>query len=316
LSRGAALLLACLTLGAWPAQGQTVAPDDPALAVVEACRARLDPALDIGVERVARRCPELLPALERAPWHALLPLAMRERREDLSAAGLAALAELVREARSPRVQREAPDRGELEPILLGLELKPEDGPSRWERLKKWLRERFEKNKEGEESGWLDELLLQIRTSEGFARALTWLGYGLVIGLAGYVIWGELRAAGVFGGRSGDVAAARDAAWRRRLSLRDLGSVPLADRPGLLLKLLGEALARARRLPAPEGLTASGIATRAELESEAERASLARVALCADRVRYAGDAPDESELTAAVESARELLHRVAPPRGRG
>src|SRR5688572_29168198 len=89
------------------------------------------------------------------------------------------------------------------PILAGLELKAEQAPSRWERFKRWLRDRFKQGDDKDERGWLDELLLDIRTSEGFARTLTWLGYGLVIGLSVYVIWGEMRAAGFLGGRRRD-----------------------------------------------------------------------------------------------------------------
>jgi hypothetical protein len=294
--------------------GAAHAADDAALVVVEACRARLDPAVDIGIERIARRCPDLLPAIEKAPWRDLMPRAMRERREDISASGLGALAKLVRESQARPALRAAPERAALDPILAGLALKAEEAPSRWEKFKRWLRERFKQGDDKNERGWLDELLLDLKTSEGFARTMTWLGYGLVIGLSVYVVWGEMRAAGLFGGGRRGGAGARDAAWRRRLTLRDINSAPLADRPGLMLRLLGEAFARAGRLPAPEGLTASAIAARAALESDAQRADLAALARCADRVRYAGDVPAERELADAVEAGRVLLASSTPAKG--
>ena len=40
------------------------AAEDGALTAIDACRARLDPRTDVGIERVQRRCPELLPALD------------------------------------------------------------------------------------------------------------------------------------------------------------------------------------------------------------------------------------------------------------
>ena len=43
------------------------AADDAALRTVEACRARLDARTDVGIERIQKRCPELLPALASAP---------------------------------------------------------------------------------------------------------------------------------------------------------------------------------------------------------------------------------------------------------
>jgi hypothetical protein len=294
--------------------GAAHAAGDAALAVVEACRARLDPAVDIGIERIARRCPDLMPAIESAPWRDLMPRAMRERREDISAAGLDALVKLVRESQARPALRTAPKRAALDPILAGLELKAEDAPSRWERFKRWLRERFKRDNDKDERGWLDELLLELRTSEGFARTMTWLGYGLVIGLSVYVIWGEMRAAGFLGLGRRRGAGARDAAWQRRLTLRDINSAPLAERPGLMLRLLGDAFARAGRLPAPEGLTASAIAARAALESDAERTDLALLARCADRVRYAGDVPAESELADAVAVGRGLLAGSTPTKG--
>ena len=70
---------------------------------MDACRARLDARVDVGIERIQQRCPELLPALENAPWRDLLPHALRERREEISAESLRALAELVRHARRRRL---------------------------------------------------------------------------------------------------------------------------------------------------------------------------------------------------------------------
>ena len=84
--------------------------------------------------------------------------------------------------------------------------------------------------------------------------------------------------------------------------------PLADRPGLLLKLLGEALTRAQRLPAAEGLTASALVRQARLE-DAERAQLEQVARTAEAVRYAPAAPADEKLEGAVSTARSLLEKL-------
>ena len=51
--------------------GAALPADDAALRAVEACRARLDPRVDVGIERIQKRCPELLPALASAPWRDL-----------------------------------------------------------------------------------------------------------------------------------------------------------------------------------------------------------------------------------------------------
>jgi hypothetical protein len=126
----------------------------------------------------------------------------------------------------------------------------------------------------------------------------------------YVIWSELRAAGLLGGQRESRRAQEAAQWRRRLQLADVLQAPLADRPGLLLKLLGEALTRAHRLPAADGLTAAALVRQARLDSEAERAELARIAQTADAVRYGPRPPEEEKLQGAVNSARSLLDKFA------
>jgi hypothetical protein len=75
---------------------------------------------------------------------------------------------------------------------------------------------------------------------------------------------------------------------------------------MLLRLLGETLTRAHRLPASEGLTAHAIARRAELDDAADRAELERVATVAEQVRYAPQAPGSSVLEGAVAAAQQLL----------
>jgi len=285
--------------------------DDAALHAIETCRARLDPRSDIGIDRIKRRCPELLPALEKAPWRNLLPSTLGQRREEISAESLRRLAELVTRAGDSEAQRGAPDREILGPVLAELGESGQQGATRWERFKRWLKQKFEDRQDEDDAGWLERLSRQFRTSEGVARAITYLGYALVIALVLYVIWSELRALGLLGGvRRASRRVSPAAEWRRRLMLTDVFDAPLAERPGMLLRLLGEALSRAQRLPAPEGLTAAELARRARLESDADRADLARVAATAEQVRYAAQPPPEDAIESSVEQARELLGKFA------
>ena len=110
------LLLACVA-GA----------EDAALRAVEACRARLDPQVDIGMERVERRCPGIRAALRGAAWSELLPGTLGDRREQISAASLAALAELVRKSSDDTQRRAAPDRQLLSEVLDGLGAEGQQG---------------------------------------------------------------------------------------------------------------------------------------------------------------------------------------------
>jgi len=287
------------------------AEEDPALRAVDECRAKLDPRTDIGIERVRRRCPELLPALESAPWRDLLPATLGERREEISAGSLRALAELVRHASDEGEGRLAPDREALAPVLAELGDKGKQGATRWQRFTNWLKQKYTDRGKEVEAGWLDRLARQLRTSEGVAQALTYLGYAMVVGLVLFVVWAELQAAGLFGGmRRAERRASPAAEWRRRLMLTDVMAAPLADRPGMLLRLLGEALSRAHRLPASEGLTAGALVRCAQLDDEAERAALASVAGTAERVRYAPQTPGDEKIEEAVDTARELLGKFA------
>jgi hypothetical protein len=285
--------------------------DDAALRAVDACRARLDARVDIGIERVRRRCPELLPALEKAPWRELLPATLGERREEISAESLRALAQLVRHASDAGAQRAAPQRKSLDPVLAALGDKGQQGATRWERFKRWLKEKLESRPDEGEAGWLEKWSRQFRTSEGVARAITYAGYALVVLLVLFVIWQELRAAGLWGGMR-RAARRRDPAaeWRRRLALEDVLAAPLPQRPGMLLRLLGEALAREQRLPAADGLTATDLVRQARLDAEADREALAHVARAAEQVRYAPDTPADEALEGAVSDARSLLGKLA------
>lgn len=287
------------------------AAGDGALQAMDACRARLDPRTDFGIERVQKRCPELLPALERSPWRELLPHTMRERREEISAESLRAMAELLRQANADVAPRTAPRQDLLAPVLAELGEEGRAGTTGWERFKRWLKQKLEKRPGDDEAGWLDKWSRQFHTSEGVARALTYVGYAILAALVLAVIWSELRAAGLLGGiRPASRRANPAAEWRRRLMLADVNAAPLADRPGMLLRLLGEALTRSHRLPAAEGLTAAAIARRAELDSADDRAELERVAATSDEVRYAERQIPEERLRGTVTAAQALLAKFA------
>jgi hypothetical protein len=287
------------------------AADDPALRAVEACRARLEARVDIGFDRLRQRCPDLMPALEKAPWRDLLPSTLGQRREQISAESLRALEELVRHSQGGGATRSAPSRESLAQVLAELGENGKQGATRWEQFKHWLKQKFSRRDAEDKAGWLEKWTRQLRTSEGVARVITYVGYALVVGLALLVIWAELRAAGLLGGTTRVSERKKSAAeWRRRLMLDDVLAAPLADRPGMMLRLLGEALSRARRLPPADGLTAAAITQRAKLDLDAQRLELARVAKISEAARYAPRAPDDAALEGAVTGGRELLGQFA------
>lgn len=291
------------------------AADDPALAALEACRARLDPRADVGLERIQKRCPQLLPALRSSPWGDLLPLYLkdgetRDRRDEISAESLRELAELVRDSNREIVARRAPDVATLVPVLAGLGEQAQQGVTRWERFKRWIKDKLDRrDREDDVDSWLDDFGRKFETSEGVASLITIIGQWCVGLLLLLVIWTELRAVGLFGGTRRDRAREQAGEWRRRLQLTDVMSAPLADRPGMLLQLLGDALTRSRRLPSAAGLTAGALVRQAKLDSEQERAELEQVASAAEAVRFAPRQPEPEKLEGAVTAARSLLERL-------
>ncbi len=308
-------LLACIAL-LWA--GAAIAAEDPALAALDACRARLDPRTDIGFERIEQRCPELRAQLESAPWASLLPPDIGQRRNEISAESLRQLAELVRASQGEADSRAAPDVKRLTPVLEGLGEKGQEGATRWERFKRWMQDKLQKRAEAEndeDESWLDKLGRKFETSEGVAQAITYAGYALMAALVLLVVYSELRAAGLLGGTRRDARRPDPrSGWRRRLQLADVMAAPLADRPGLLLRMLGEALSRAHRLPAPDGLTATAIARRARLDEEADRAGLESLAVTADAVRFSPRAPADDQLEGAAHTAQALLAKFLKLRG--
>src|ERR1700754_1566915 len=62
---------------------------------IDACVARLDPQLDIGYDRIAARCPDLMRQLETGAWAPWLPRGWKEPGNDLSAGSLKEFRELV-----------------------------------------------------------------------------------------------------------------------------------------------------------------------------------------------------------------------------
>lgn len=292
--------------------------EDAALRAVEACRTRLDARVDIGIDRLQQRCPELMPALQKAPWRDLLPSTLGQRREEISAESLRALEELVRHAQGGDATRSAPSRESLAPVLAELGEKGKQGATRWEQFKRWLKQKFSKRDKNDKAGWLEKWSRQLHTSEGVARVITYVGYALVVGLVLLVVWSELRAAGLLGGVKRVSERKKSAAeWRRRLMLTDVLAAPLVDRPGMMLRLLGEALSRAQRLPPADGLTVTAILNRAKLDQDRQRDELARVAKTSETVRYSPQVPDDAALEGAVSCARELLGQFArlPETGR-
>jgi hypothetical protein len=304
------LYVALLVLAAPVAPLRAAGPD--ALAAIDACTARLDAELDVGYERIAARCPDLAPALEQSGWAAWLPHGWKESRNDLSAGSLLELRAVVQRelatrpaARTPRVER-------LNEILADLGSTGQQRSGAWARFKKWVRSLFERGGQQSDESWLNRMVSRIGISDAAIEIITYIALGLVVSLAGFIVFNELRVAGVIGSRRDQRSADGDAdalAGRPRLAWSEIESAALLEQPRLLLELIAAKLTDLKRLPPAGAFTVRELTRAADLREEADRKRLVELALTAERARYADGAVEPPAVEMAVRHGRELLTRL-------
>jgi hypothetical protein len=307
-------LFAALLLLAAPAAALRAAEPD-AVAAIDACVARLDPQLDVGYERISRRCPDLASALEQSGWAAWLPQGWKESRNDLSAGSLRELRAVVARELATRAVAQTPRVERLKEILADLGTTGQQRSGAWSRFKKWVRSLFERAGQQNRQSWLDRLVSRVGVSDAVIELITYLALGLVVALAGFIVFNELRLAGVLsrkrspGDADGDTAEPRGSA---RLTWRDVERAPLLDQPRLLLEVIAGQLTDLRRLPPAGAFTVREIVQAADLSQPEDRKRLNELALTAERARYAAEGVPPASVNVVVANARELLARLESP----
>jgi len=297
--------------------GAADAREPEALAALAQCTGRLDPELDLGYERIAKRCPDLTAALEHSPWAAWLPADWKEPHNRLSAAGLRALHDAL-----AREDAAAAGTRALHPERVGAVLarvtrpEPEEA-GWWARFKRWLRELLTPRPPQADSGWLRRLLGDVSVDRAMLRLITALAIAVLVILAVAVVVNELRVAGLLRRRP-RLARQSEAGSGARggPGLTDLDHAEPRAQPALLLELIAARLAAQDRLPPARAFTVHELTRRARLRDEAERARLAALASVSERVRYAADAVPAPALADALRGGRELLAALAAPAAAG
>lgn len=259
-----------------------------------------------GLELLERECPGLEAAIESSGYAAFIS---DRQREGLTAAALDDLYAVLERDSGRIAPVQAPDMGALEPILASLEEEQaRERPLTWfERLKRWLRERFTQQEAAD--SWLTRWLERIEIRPSAVETIVYASIMLVILLALVVIANELRAAGVFR-LSGNRARTRgegSVVEGAPADIADLDSAPVAERPSLLLRMLVAALVRNGRLSTERSLTHRELVGRAQLHDEAERLCFQRVATLAEQVVY-GRGASSLELEPVISAGRELHAR--------
>lgn len=286
-------------------------PPQPLLKAIPECRARLDPLVDIGFERISARCPDLARQLQQSRFSAWLPTGWRDTGNNLSSGSLEELSVLVTRELAAQSYRKPPDVQHLHQVLSELGQSPQQRSSVWTRIKLWLRKIFPSHDEPEDSGWIARMTSHIGTSQTVIELITYGAFVLVIGLAGLIVASEFRAVGWSRRRRSPHGSLNTdaAADRAPLTWHDVESATLVERPRLMLELLIDRLMRAQRLPPAGSLTSRELTQAAQLSDPTDVQRLKSLALAAERVRYASEAAQPAELETAVEGGRVLFQSL-------
>lgn len=323
---GIRLLVSMLALtGIFTATAFAALPEQPparpavaaAVVALDACVKRLDPELDVGLQRIEQRCPGLVPRLERSGVTALLPRDWKRPRSELSAGGLRALRRALGDGSLPGVlspaRSAAPDTLVLQALIAGASNRSEADSRLWARFRHWVHAMVGGLRSDDEGR---NPLSRFKRLELPERVWTLLAYTAMLVLLAFAIWivrAELRAAGLL--RRTPAAGALRAANASAAGAANavFAELPLLERPAWLLQQLGVSLQRLGRLSSPGALTPREMASVAELDDPADRAPLQAIAMAAERVRFGAAPPTLPELEPAVNAAQALLQRLQVPR---
>jgi hypothetical protein len=311
-------LVACVLInGAAIAQGQSAAtrplvapgPTADQLPALDACLARLDPELDIGYDRIAARCPDLVKQLDHGTWVPWLPHGWKESGNDLSAGGLKEFRELVERESAASASPRAPDIRHLKGVLNGLAGTSTGGW--WSRFKAWLRSILETREQPTDDSWFTRMVSHVGISQSLRQLIAYAALTAVLLLAAVIVINEVRAAGLLPKR-GDAA-------RKKPGPRDVGAphmawsdierAPLRDKPRLLLELIVRRLSDRGNLPPAGALTVRELTRAARLPEPDDQTRLSELALAAERVRYSAGGLESAALDESIARGRELLDRL-------
>lgn len=279
-------------------------------AALDACASGFEPADPYPVEPLAGRCPRVIETLEAGQWHGTLPT---DWRETLTFHEAEQLPVFMSRYRDPAQVQAVLDVQALDLVLAGLHEAPAAAERRsvWTRLLDWLAERLGTGG-GPSPSWWPEWIEALELSEAAAEAMFWTFAALIVVTALGVVVFEVRAA-----RRGKPAPpagilpAREPpapAWRP-LALADLEVASPRDKPGVLLRLLLEALQRRGLMRVEPAATHREIGMAPTGLAAADARVLDRVTRSAERSRFAEAAGRGDEEGPAVAEGILLLERL-------
>jgi hypothetical protein len=272
---------------------------------IDACTKQLDGQLDVGYERIAARCPELVPALTQSPWSAWLPSDWSQPRNQLSAEGLAELRTLLARGMAPRVAGHLMHTARVGPLLNRIAQPDEDRTGWWQQFKGWLRQIMGAPEEPDQK---PDWLRNFNVADGVIKVLGWGLLAIVVAMAAGILVNELRVAGLLRRRKTARSTAQDPTRHTPLSLVSVDARAPREQPALLLELITQRLTDRGLLPPARALTTRELLSRVRLPSESERTELEELARTSEQLRYSTRELAAGRLAAAIAGGRRVLAR--------
>lgn len=255
-------------------------------------------------------CPDLYWMIDRSPFAVMLPEDWGERATRRKLQRLRALM-MAEGVQAPRRVDPAGVSRILEQVETTQAVRE---MSLWARFKAWLEKILNRKAGKQESSWLSDWLKENRPSE---QVMARIGYGLLgllVAGALWIVYSELRAAGMLRRwsrrrRSAAADARGESAARRPASL---ASASDEEQPALLIALLLEQLRRLGRIQDRLSMTHRELASAAKFDSPDDRRTFSSLVAVAEKLRYAASAPAQVQLRQAIDAAKLLLARLLQP----
>jgi hypothetical protein len=300
------LVAICLSLAA-PCLADQAANID----YLKDCLTRLPARPKPGLENLQPSCPQLEQTLVNAGVADQLP---EHWRKQLAPKGLRDIQALLERYQGdpPAV---VPRTDTISEIAQALRAK-EPAPGWWQKVRDWLRHLLEPQS-GSDSGLLKRVVNGILNalSSRVQLVLFYASVALVVALLGFILWRELRLAGVGGragrGRTRGQTLGLPGAPSGSLTLADLERCALSERPALLLRLLVQALVQSGRLGSDRTLTHRELIARAGFDSPDQRRQFGGISLLAERQLYGRGLPADvdADFERALLEGRQLYSQL-------
>lgn len=254
----------------------------------------------IGVEAIEAACPGAEQALRELNVAQFIP---EWQWSTLGAEGIENLQAIERRYREAP-QGNTPDVDGLRSVLDSLrkptQMQATEG---WfERLKRWLRDTFNQQRDDSPS-WLERWLNENSMSETAREVLFYSVVAVILVLAIVVVVNEVRVARKGRRMRHDQQTNKAPSAEATVinpDLLDVDTAARTDRPSIVLRMLVATLVKTGRLPAARSFTHTELTTRARFDDSSQRQSFQRVSQLAERIVYGGDAggTDLDEVVAA------------------